>query len=84
LYKTNEQLTYIALNEIVPFTYDSKALYYKYFESFKETLFYDLKIAFWLLDPDRKDYSVEALVKKFNIKSEKSISFIQNYEMEDW
>ncbi|HRZ29638.1 MAG TPA: hypothetical protein P5052_02675 [Candidatus Paceibacterota bacterium] len=46
MYKTNEQLTYIALNEIVPFTYDSKALYYKYFESFKETLFYDLKIAF--------------------------------------
>ena len=47
-------------------------------------MFYDFKIAFWLLDPDRKDYSIEALVKKFNIKSDKSISFIQNYELADW
>lgn len=84
LFKTDNHTEITLAKDIVPFTYDSKTLYYKYFEIFKETLFYDLKIAFWLLDPDRKDYSVEALVKKFNIKSEKSISFIQNYEVDDW
>lgn len=36
------------------------------------------------MDPDRKDYTLESLVKKFNIKSNKAISFIQNYEVEDW
>lgn len=65
-------------------TYDSKKLYHKYFEKIQNVLFYDLKIAFWLLDPDRKDYSIDSLVKKFNIQSDKAISFIQNYELEDW
>ena len=74
----------ISIGNIRLITYDSKNLYHKYFDVFEDVLFYDVKIAFWLLDPDRKDYSIESLVKKFNIKSNKAISFIQNYEIEDW
>ncbi len=35
------------------------------FEQFKDQKIFDLGIAFWLLDPDLKDYSPEAITKKF-------------------
>ena len=88
-----DDLWYIYLGDDINFelfgdckihTYDSKKMYHKYFDKLKNIRFYDLKLAFWLIDPDRKDYSIESLIKKFNVKNNKAISFIQNYEIEDW
>lgn len=65
-------------------TFDSKKLYYDFDGSLDELMFYDLKIAFWLLDANRKDYTFEAMIKKFHNKNLRAIAFLDNYEVEDW
>jgi hypothetical protein len=45
-YKAKDGIKIGVFSGIKPFTYDSKSLYHKYFDSFNGIIFYDFKIAF--------------------------------------
>jgi 5'-3' exonuclease len=45
-YQEKDKISPIMFDGIKPFTYDSKSLYHKYFDSFNGVVFYDFKIAF--------------------------------------
>jgi len=64
-------------------SYDAKNIYRIYPEIFNDFLFEDIKIMTWLLDSEKKDYSLSSIAKVYLREKKDQYNFFENFETSD-
>ena len=64
-------------------SYDAKQIYRIYPDVFNDFLFEDIKIMTWLVDPEKKDYSLSSIAKVYMREKKDQYNFFDNFETSD-
>ncbi len=64
-------------------SFDTKEIYKIYPDIFSDVLFEDLKIMSWIIDPEKKDYSLPTIAKQYLREKQSNHNFFENFEDSD-